>query len=494
MSPTFLKRLNTVIGLCAALAVNANNIQVTNVTLTDITTTTAKVQFDISWENSWRGGPVINWDAAWVFVKCKLGNGAWVHARLSNAGHTQPAGSQIDPGLLTPGSAYHVNDNPVIGVFLRRATDGAGTFSITGVQLLWDYSAQGIATSSDILEVKVFGIEMVYVNEGAFTLGAGGSEVNQFHTGTVPTYQVTSEDPLFVSTTTLWANALVTNGVLPAGFPKGYRASYVMKYEISQQQYVDFLNTLNRQQQNTCIAGTDNDYVLSNQNIVIYRQRILTNSNPTSPEPLLFSTGLPDVACNFLEPYYLKAFLDWSGLRPMTELEYEKACRGPLPPIPNEYAWGSAALASGATSYTINAGGSNESIATGYGSANGNFTAFNGDVYTMGPFRVGVFAAHPSNTSRATAGGSYYGIMELSGNLVEQVVPLSDAASQSYAGVHGDGVLYPNGGSNAAFPISPLMWRGGACFTMPAEGRVSDRTGGSGGGGFAGGRGVRTAP
>ena len=61
----------------------ANNIQVANVTLTGQNTVDdyTLVEFDISWENSWRvvGGPG-NWDAAWVFVKYRIGAGPWLHA------------------------------------------------------------------------------------------------------------------------------------------------------------------------------------------------------------------------------------------------------------------------------------------------------------------------------------------------------------------------------------------------------------------------------
>lgn len=33
------------------------------------------------------------------------------------------------------------------------------------------------------------------------------------------------------------------------------------------------------------------------------------------------------------------AFADWAGLRPMPELEYAKAARGPQAPIGTEYPW-----------------------------------------------------------------------------------------------------------------------------------------------------------
>jgi len=51
------------------LNVYANNLTITNVSLTkpDSANSTITVQFDISWDNSWRN--YINYDAVWVFVK-----------------------------------------------------------------------------------------------------------------------------------------------------------------------------------------------------------------------------------------------------------------------------------------------------------------------------------------------------------------------------------------------------------------------------------------
>ena len=63
------------------MTVRANNINVTGTTLTGATVSTVQVQFNLSWENSWRGGGVTNWDAAWVFVKFRTSAaGTWRHA------------------------------------------------------------------------------------------------------------------------------------------------------------------------------------------------------------------------------------------------------------------------------------------------------------------------------------------------------------------------------------------------------------------------------
>jgi hypothetical protein len=126
--------------LLAALSGTANNIQVANASLAGNNSlgAFAFVQFDISWENSWKGNGMNNWDAAWIFAKVRTTGGAWQHVQLNNTGHTAPAGSQIDLGLLTPGTAFNATTNPVIGTFLSRSAEGTGTFSATGVQLRWN--------------------------------------------------------------------------------------------------------------------------------------------------------------------------------------------------------------------------------------------------------------------------------------------------------------------------------------------------------------------
>ena len=164
--------------------VAANNITVSNISLTSPNTTDdyVMVQFDISWENSWRfsGGPA-NWDAAWVFVKYRVGTGDWQQAWLNNTGHTGTAAT-INAGLRTPGTAFNAATNPGIGAFIYRSADGTGTFSITGAQLRWNYGANSVADNATV-DVKVFAVEMVYVPEGSFYVGSGGTESGSFTNG-----------------------------------------------------------------------------------------------------------------------------------------------------------------------------------------------------------------------------------------------------------------------------------------------------------------------
>src|SRR5688500_16641042 len=99
---------------------SGNNVQVSNVRLTGQNTTDnfTMVEFDITWENSWRysGGPT-NWDAAWVFVKYRVGTGGdWQHAWLNNTGHNSCSNSSNTPGLLSPSLPFHVTTNPALGI------------------------------------------------------------------------------------------------------------------------------------------------------------------------------------------------------------------------------------------------------------------------------------------------------------------------------------------------------------------------------------------
>jgi formylglycine-generating enzyme required for sulfatase activity len=524
--------LLTALSCALVMSAEANNIQVTNATLTGNTGSAAMVQFDLSWENSWRGGGVSNWDAAWVFVKYRsTGSAEWRHMELNNTGHVAPSGSQIDLGLFTPGVVYNALTNPVIGVFIFRDMAGDGTLLLPAVGLNWNYATLGLAYN-DIAEVEIFALEMVHVPQGTFLLGSGGSESGSFtdgawDSGTTIPLMINSEAALVISpsagalwgTSTSGLNTIGGSGTLPAAYPKGFRAMYCMKYEVTQQGYVDFLNTLTYSQQlrRTTISpsapvGTRAlfDYlpVPHRAGIVIQVSGVEGVSparyvcNGDEDGDLGEAGDGQDVACPYLGWGDLTAYLDWCGLRPMTELEYEKSCRGPLPAVANEYPWGNTTVAS-APHTLSNAGYTNEGIASGYsGQGNAAYGATNLGTLNA-PLRVGIFSANPGNTGRSTSGATYYGIMEMGGNLWERTVAVGILSGRGYTGTHGDGELSLTGDPNNASWPSPITaigagWRGSSWENGELPMRVSDRdyagytsSGRSYGGG---GRGVRTAP
>ena len=448
---------------CMLLAAEgrANNITTSTGSLVNNTGTTVQVQFNITWQNSWRIGPDRR-DAAWVFVKYRTSDGAWGHCSLNNTGHTSPSGSTIAPGLVAPASAFNASTNPAVGVFIHRSADGSGTFTANGAQLLWNYSVNGVSLV-DVTEIRVFAIEMVYVPQGAFFVGNGGTEVGSFTDGawtsgaTIPR-QITSEGAITIGQVAgnLWGTSSVGSstigpaGPLSAAFPKGFAAFYCMKYEVTQQGYVDFLNTLTYNQQVTRTATVPTSAAGSAAMFTSNTNRNgidIQTPGVASTNPAVYACNLDgdafygeagsdgtDIACNFLSWGDLTAYLDWSGLRPLTELEFEKACRGTLPPVADAFPWGTAIAGS---AYTLaNAGATNEGIATNYSTILGN-ASYGTTVGTIGgPLRVGIFAGNGGNSGRATAGASYYGIMELGGNVSERPACLRRATPMPPHGLH----------------------------------------------------------
>jgi len=442
----------------------ANNIQVSNVKLVEQNTFNqyTMVKFDISWQNSWRFSTLeSNWDAAWIFVKYRRkSETVWHHARLNDTGHVAPTNSKITSGLSIVNQPFNAKDNPAVGVFLYRETEGSGSVNYTGVKLRWNYSANDLK-DHDSVEVCVFAIEMVYIPTGSFYAGdnvyPGSKSIGYFVTGTTTDpFLVTSEDALTIgnnTTTEIWATSRINPaGTLSAEFPKGYQSFYIMKYELSQYMYKEFLNKLTRTQQETRVSAittnmfmTDTDTATTPQ----YRNGIKVMSDPGGLLPRVYGNDLNNngtegeyddgqyIACNWLSFYDLLAFADWSGLRPFTELEYEKACRGTLGPVASEYAWGTSNITY-ATGIT-NPGETDEVAAN-----TGANIAFNNEAGVQGPLRCGNFAG--AATNREQAGASYYGVMEMSGNLSEYVYSLGLSNNRNFNGnIHGDGVIQANG-------------------------------------------------
>lgn len=466
---------------CFFLAVTlmANNIQVANISLTGQNTTdqTTDVQFDLNWENSWRisVGPA-NWDAAWVFVKYRVNGATWRHATLSQTGNTATGGSAID---VSPDGK---------GAFIYRAADGSGDVNFADLKLRWNYGDDNVDDNA-LVDVQVFAVEMVYVPEGAYQLGTGRppfnpgeQEAGEFYTRSQVSgfifqnpYNVTSEAAitvantlgnLFYSTEVAGSNPGDQLGPIPASFPKGFGAFYSMKYEVTQDQWIGFFNSLTQTQKEALdITGTDG----KNTDVVQSRNGIAW------PDAGNATTTLPNVAVNFTRPTFLAAYLDWSALRPLTELEYEKSGRGTRTAVDGEFAWGTANIH--AQDYEYLNEDTPSSLITNPGEGVGNVIY---DATTSGgPRRVGVLAASATNSNREETGGSYYGIMELSGNLYERVISVGNPAGRSFTGTHGDGTITSAGRHNVAgWPGNDAIgwsYRGGSYFNGANFIRLSDR-------------------
>lgn len=504
MKTSFLKNTKKITALIIALttigSVSANNIAVSNSSITNQNTAGdfTHVKFDVSWENSWRTSTLeSNWDAAYVFVKYRIPPmNTWYHATLNyvdgtatNDGNTEPTGATINTA----------SDGK--GAFLYRNADGIGNVNFTGAQLRWDYGADGL-NDDDSVEVCVFAIEMVYVPQGAFYAGDGATVAGvgiqaQFEDGNSGNpLQITTEAALTLGgsgagslgnnnktgmTTPSYEDfADATTQTLPAEFPKGYNAFYCMKYEITQGQYADFLNKLSLTQATARYLGS---YSTAFQSI--------TGSHPS------YAADAPDRPLVYINYADFYGYLDWAGLRPMTELEYEKACRGTRNPVADEFVWGDITIH--AAGYTMsNAGLPNETIdaVTTVGNAAYNLTN------NSRPYRAGSIAASQATPNRVEAGATYYGIMEMAGNQWELVMSVGRSEGRTFDGAHGDGYIDASGIYDvASWPTSiwGLGMRGGAYNSANYQLRTSSRqyghyhaTTGARNSSYSG-RGVRTA-
>ena len=124
----------------------ANNVQISSVSTT-VTGGITVLNFNIQWDNSWRGGPGGNWDAVWVFVKYLDERQFYTHLDFTGTDVTMPA------NLTYTIPADHK------GCFIYRSADGGGNVTSSAVSL-------GITQKPGSYNVKVFGIEMVNIPTG----------------------------------------------------------------------------------------------------------------------------------------------------------------------------------------------------------------------------------------------------------------------------------------------------------------------------------------
>ncbi len=361
-----------------------NYMLVQNVTTTGINASnqTAQVQFDLNWGYAWKDS--INWDAAWVFMKYKNAAGEWKPCKIKTTG--------FDHGQGTPNNIQIPADQ--MGAFVSLEQYGNAHMDISGMQLQWDYSAEGLSNPGAV-EVKVFAVEMVYVPQGDFnlfknfggtTIIAPGDNFGVINTRLTPVLTYSGGACRVKGDAGLDSNA--DGNVDNPDYPTGYTPFYAFKYEMSEQQYADFLN---------CLTGTQ----ISSLGVA--------GSSITLNNGVYFASA-PNRACNGFTDVRALAYADWVGLRPMTILEYSKAALGPYQPIANS-----------------------QVPLSGYFS--------NAIVQNVGNTDSG-------SSMKTSSGSGYFGMKDLGGNVAEEMVNLN--AVNFSKNIHGDGALSANGSSDVA--------------------------------------------
>jgi formylglycine-generating enzyme required for sulfatase activity len=492
-------------------ATATNIIRIANARRTDAADGRSELRFDLAWGNTWRAKwiepaasnvtgrdqPVESWSAAWVFAKYRLPGQekeGYYPATLApdRAQHKVPGGATLDVGL-TGGRGT--------GVFIYRAVPGHGPLDLRDISLCWLHGADGV-TNPAAADIKVFAIEMVYVPKGSFQLGSGGTEDGSFTDGSwtdgaaIPfLVDANWSGPLAAGSNArrigaapgrLWGvsdygrNSIGPEGAVLNRFPTGYEAFYCMRYEVTREQFTAFLNTISAATFQATSAG-DKTHAGS----------IFTAVGRYGLQGLWphFTAAKPYQACNLLSWWDAAQYAAWAGLRPMTELEYEKACRGPRKPAANEFAWGTTGIVR--EEYAMEHEGKDDERVTGgvsdvVGNANYDLTmpAYFGWPGRSGvgaipgsPVRAGIFATPTGG--RAAAGASCWGILELSGNVREQVVTIGNAQGRMFEGTHGNGTLdipadWPRiSGSDSAVGTG---LRGGFYGDLTEPLRTSDRS------------------
>lgn len=358
-------------------------LRIENVTVTPRDAKTAVVTFDVSWSYSWRWG--VFHDAAWVFFKVRAADAAaglgagqaeWQPVRLAADKVYGPSGYGQEKGGTPLEFLVPDGEDGFTGLFVRRSGDGHGGVAARKVTAVWDLSAlRGIGDISKA-QVRGFGVELVYVPEGPFFVGLGAEEpipsagygfggqeqnwlyqysrsdgkdfvasflysragyVNAWVIGApeekIPAYQVSGPGPIPTGRQkgSLWASDIKPEdkGEIPATFPNGYAAFYCMKYSwITQGQYADFLNSLTVEQAKP-------RYWIEGHGMAISGGGTAVKRLGKAPDYTYAATD-PDGMCPWVCWKDAVLYTAWAGLRPMTELEFEKMLRGPEFAAPND--------------------------------------------------------------------------------------------------------------------------------------------------------------
>ena len=404
------------------------------------------VDLQVKWENAWNlTDSINNHDAVWVFFKSKRLGEQTTHLTIANCQMTS-SGSQ------------------------KLAKDGVGVMLIPPIGSFDRLELQcQIWLNEEIKgQLDVHAIEMVYCPPGPFWLGdqtsnntfAGNSGLPFLITGNIFQFH-TSQGVLRIERPTpdVEVDSLESNT-----YPTGIEGFYLMKYEVNQRQYAAFLQSQTKANLKSLYPEFVGEKLLIGE--VRFRSAIEVSAISGSSNDIAVQVVSNQPAngehraVSFLSWPLLASYLDWAGLRPMTEFEYEKASRGPKPPPKHEFAWGTAYAISPDKMERDGTDSEKSSLLAADSIGIGIFSKPVGSPYVVGVARNG-FAADATST-RIQSGAGYYGNFELSGNVWELCVKAS-RYSKDFDGRHGDGRLDENAMANVlGWPGSQgIIARGG---------------------------------
>ncbi len=431
-----------------------SNVRITNATYKDIEFGSERPRvlatLTVTWENAWKNNR--NHDAIWLFFK------------VSNKDERSQRHARIADDNLRLVHEYLQNGSspdffiPMdrMGVFISSKGLYRGSLSWR-IQVVLDLSSiQGIDLA-DQLYINPQAIEMVYIPEGSFFLGDSDSNAQEnaaafFDFGSKKHYEIHSEEAIpvgrkkghlyyFNKGDTLYKGD--AQGPIPAAYPKGYSPFYIMKYELTEGLYVAFLNSIGSYYSSNRANFGGKDY---------YEQR-----GGISLDQGRYKTTHSNRPCNFISFTDATSFTDWAALRPITELEYEKACRGTGTPVENDFPWGT----------------SNDDIISRFYDKEGNFII-------QDPMKEGDL----SDSTKDIIGASFYWVMDLNKGLWERCVTVGNDNGRSFKGTHGDGLLggYYGTSTNLDWPngldgSSGLGYRGGGTYQFGMIGSPDGRVG-----------------
>ncbi len=399
--------------------------------------------FNIQWQNSWFNER--NHDAAWIFFKSLKPDGGYHHINIAPSGHTVVATFSDKPVQL----AFDVPKDGM-GLFVHASERFRGDVSAT-LQVALEPS-QFEALDNRSANFSVYGVEMVHIPQGAFQLGDPNQLDAEFGVFYKP-----KGDASFGGTVTLSSEPQILEvrpsgdlyyqagehfegdqqGTIGASFPKGVAGFYVMKYELNEGLYADFLNSLTSEQASGRIINKESGY----------RERggsLVKKDNGTNPQTWV--SQKPQQPLKFASWDDTMALADWAGLRPMTEFEFTKASRGSRPAQSMEYPWGTEAK---------------QRVQ--------RFPHNQGEMHMLN----GWVEAELDHGNKAFFAASHYWVFDLAGSLWERVVSVGHPQGRAFQGSHGDGVLGTDGNaSNADWPTGEsegFGYRGGGFYGYGRE-------------------------